>query len=267
MFLTLRDRGGFIKQAVLRSSRHPRASHRPSRRARARQHAGDDDLFLVGDAHRRIYDSRVSLSSLGIETRGRSRRLESNYRTSQQILGWALGILTGEAIDDLDGATELQAGYRSELQGPAPVVRTFDTASEEAAIVADIVRAWLADGVAPSAIGVVARTHGDTSAVDRALSAAGAQWTELGTGGKGIGVGTMHGSKGLEFARLAVVGVSADRVPLTLAVTAEAEDAQQHALDLQRERCLLYVACTRARDALSVTSVGAGSGLLPGSAL
>jgi superfamily I DNA/RNA helicase len=98
MFLTLRDRRRFIKQAVMRSSRHPRASDRPSRRARARQHAGDDDLFLVGDAHQRIYDSRVSLSSLGIETRGRSRRLESNYRTSQQILGWALGILTGEAV-------------------------------------------------------------------------------------------------------------------------------------------------------------------------
>ena len=76
----------------------------------------------------------------------------------------------------------------------------------------------------------------------------------------------MHASKGLEFARLAVVGVGADRVPLAFAVTSEAEDAQQHVLDVQRERCLLYVACTRARDALSVTSVGAASGLLPGMA-
>ena len=36
--------------------------------------AGSNDLFIAGDAHQRIYDYRVSLSSLGIETRGR--RLE-----------------------------------------------------------------------------------------------------------------------------------------------------------------------------------------------
>jgi superfamily I DNA/RNA helicase len=234
------------------------------RLVRAAVAPGDNDLFLVGDAHQRIYDSRVTLSSLGIETRGRSRRLKINYRTSQQILGWALGILTGESIDDLDGGVEQQTGYRSEFQGPPPMVRTFDTAVEEAAFVAETIQGWLADGVAPSAIGVVSRTHGDTTAVEHALSAADVPWSELGKGGKGVGVGTMHASKGLEFARHAVVGVSADRVPLPLVVTSEAEDASQHVLDLQRERCLLYVACTRARDALVVTSAGTLSELLLG---
>ena len=62
----------------------------------------------------------------------------------------------------------------------------------------------------------------------------------------------MHSCKGLEFARLVVVGVNSDSVPLPFAVAPEAVDAQQHELDLQRERCLLYVACTRARDELVV---------------
>jgi superfamily I DNA/RNA helicase len=234
------------------------------RLVRATVVSGPNDLFLVGDAHQRIYDSRVSLSSIGIETRGRSRRLKINYRTSQQILGWALGILTGETVDDLDGAPEPQTGYRSEFEGPAPVVRAFDTAVEEAAFVAESVQSWLAAGVAPSAIGVVGRTHGDVTGIGSALSTADIAWGELGKGGAGVGVGTMHASKGLEFARLAVVGASADRLPLQLAVTSEAEDPQQHALDVLRERCLLYVACTRARDALVVTSVGAVSGLVPG---
>lgn len=231
---------------------------------RATVAAGDNDLFIVGDAHQRIYDSRVSLSSLGIETRGRSRRLKINYRTSQQILSWSIGILTGETIDDLDGSPEPQRGYRSEFQGPAPVVRAFDASVEEAAYVAETVQGWLAEGIAPSAVGVVGRTHGDTASVEHALSTAGVAWSELGKGGRGVGVGTMHASKGLEFARLVVVGVGIDRVPLPLAVTSEAEDAQQYALDLQRERCLLYVACTRARDGLVVTSVGRASELLPG---
>lgn len=224
---------------------------------------GENDLFLVGDAHQRIYDSRVTLSSLGIETRGRSRRLKINYRTSQQILGWALGILTGETLDDLDGEPERQTGYRSEFQGPDPVLRSFDTSTEEAAHVTEVIQAWLAEGLTPSAIGVVGRTHGDVAGVSSTLSAAGVPWSELGKGGAGVGVGTMHASKGLEFARLAIVGVADDRVPLPLAVANAADDQHQHDLDVQRERCLLYVACTRARDALLVTSVGEFSGLLP----
>jgi len=75
---------------------------------------------------------------------------------------------------------------------------------------------------------------------------------------------TMHSAKGLEFARLAVIGVNHDALPLPIAVTPEAEDKTQHDFDVLRERCLLYVACTRARDELLVTGSGAPSTLLPG---
>jgi superfamily I DNA/RNA helicase len=63
----------------------------------------------------------------------------------------------------------------------------------------------------------------------------------------------MHGMKGLEFRAVAVIGVSANGMPLRAAVTPEAEDPIMHAQDLQRERSLLYVACTRARDFLYVS--------------
>jgi superfamily I DNA/RNA helicase len=48
--------------------------------------SGNDDMFIVGDAHQRIYGTPVVLSRYGIETRGRLRRLTVNYRTSRQIL-------------------------------------------------------------------------------------------------------------------------------------------------------------------------------------
>jgi superfamily I DNA/RNA helicase len=227
----------------------------------------ENDLFIVGDAHQRIYDSRVSLTSIGIETRGRSRRLKINYRTSQQILGWALGILTGEPIDDLDGNVERQVGYRSAFQGPAPQVLAFDSATEEAQFVADQVSTWRAEGVAASAIGVVARTRADLAGVTAAFTNAEVPFADISaaaTGGK-VQTGTMHSSKGLEFARLIVVGANADRIPLPFAVTPLNEDEVQHQADIQRERCLLYVACTRARDQLIVTSHGAASALLPAS--
>jgi superfamily I DNA/RNA helicase len=44
---------------------------------RAMAAPGPNDLFLVGDTHQRIYDNYLSLSSLGINIRGRSSRLTS----------------------------------------------------------------------------------------------------------------------------------------------------------------------------------------------
>ncbi len=49
-----------------------------------------DDLFIVGDSHQRIYDRRSSLSKVGINIRGRSRKLKVNYRTTAEILEWSL---------------------------------------------------------------------------------------------------------------------------------------------------------------------------------
>ena len=232
---------------------------------RAAVPAGENDLFIVGDAHQRIYDDRVSLSRLGIETRGRSRRLRINYRTSQQILSWSMAILEGQTIDDLDGAPEDRVGYRSELDGPPPVVRAFESGVEEAQFVVDTIRRWRDEGIPDASIGVVGRTNAATLATRSALDAREVPWRELGSdrASKGVYVGTMHASKGLEFARLIVVGVNEDLVPLPMAVADPVAAPERHALDMLRERCLLYVACTRARDALTVTGYGRLSPLLP----
>jgi UvrD-like helicase C-terminal domain len=77
-----------------------------------------------------------------------------------------------------------------------------------------------------------------------------------------IRVGTMHGMKGLEFQAVAVIGVAEGTVPAPSAVTSETADPVAHALDLQRERCVLFVACTRARDHLYVSYSGSPSPFL-----
>jgi hypothetical protein len=231
---------------------------------RAAVRPGANDLFIAGDAHQRIYDHRVSLSSLGIETRGRSRRLKINYRTSQSILSMAQGILRGEAVDDLDGVVEETVGYRSAFDGPPPTLERFVTPADEGEHVAGVVQGWLDAGVSPSAIGVAGRTRALLKPTQDALTRYGVVWGDLDAeNAAGVRVATMHSAKGLEFARLAVVGVNADAVPLPIAVTAEADDAMQHQYDVLRERCLLYVACTRARDELLVTGSGSPSVLLP----
>lgn len=73
----------------------------------------------------------------------------------------------------------------------------------------------------------------------------------------------MHRMKGLKFRCVTVIGVGQHQVPAPAAVTSAADDPRSHDLDIQRERCLLFVACTRARENLLVSWHGTPSPLLP----
>jgi superfamily I DNA/RNA helicase len=66
--------------------------------------------------------------------------------------------------------------------------------------------------------------------------------------------------KGLEFQHVLLANVSHGVVPLAAAVASE--DPTTRAAALQQERCLLYVACTRARDELVICGFGEASPLL-----
>ncbi|MGW9450208.1 3'-5' exonuclease [Streptomyces sp. NPDC055632] len=75
-------------------------------------------------------------------------------------------------------------------------------------------------------------------------------------------IGTMHRMKGLEFRCLVVAGVNDGTMPMKAAVTPVEVDAQQHQEDLNSELSLLFVACTRAWEALRVSWHGEPSPLL-----
>jgi superfamily I DNA/RNA helicase len=71
-----------------------------------------------------------------------------------------------------------------------------------------------------------------------------------------VAVATMHRMKGLEYRYVCVIDAGKGRLPPPVAVTPEHDDPIAHQHDLQRERCLLYVACTRAREELRVSWSG-----------
>lgn len=71
---------------------------------------------------------------------------------------------------------------------------------------------------------------------------------------------TMHRAKGMEFSRVILSGADGQNVPspATLRIPPDEEKAEA----LLRERPLLYVASSRARDALVVTWSGTRTDLL-----
>ncbi|MEV6769697.1 3'-5' exonuclease [Nocardia sp. NPDC051030] len=232
---------------------------------RAAVAVGHDDLFIAGDTHQRIYDNRVSLRDTGIDISGRSRRLSINYRTTAEILGWSLAILRGEAIDDMDGGLETIAGCRSEMHGTPPDTIGFETSEAELKHIATTVQNWLDKGVAAEEIGIASRANWVAERISRHLAAARIPvrlLTRRTRADQEVSVGTMHRMKGLEFRCMIVAGAGDDHVPATAALTPIEEDPHAHERDLQRERCLLFVACTRAREKLLITWHGRASRFL-----
>ncbi|MEU2054243.1 UvrD-helicase domain-containing protein [Streptomyces bungoensis] len=232
---------------------------------------GEDDLFIVGDAHQRIYDNRTALSAHGINVRGRrSRRLTLNYRTTRQILGTSLSLLGDASFDDLDDANEDLGGYRSVLGGAKPELIEYPSTAAELTGLAGRVEEWLGEGLKEDEIVVTARTNKLADAAVEALHSAGIKAVRVKPRqtpaiGSGVHVMTMHRIKGLEYRAVAIIGVGADHVPQPGAVTPFSEDRLQNERDLQRERSLLFVAATRAREQLSITWAGSRSPFLEGS--
>jgi superfamily I DNA/RNA helicase len=226
---------------------------------------GPDDLFIAADPHQRIYDNRVSLASMRISVRGRSHRLSLNYRTTQEILAWAVPLLGTEPVSGMDGEVDSLVGYRSPMRGAPPQLRVAATRSEEFGWLAERIRSWLALGIEPQAIGVTARSADLVREAREILKADGITTTPLSAHGsaQAVRAGTMHAMKGLEFQAVAVIGVERGLVPEPAAVTSQSEDPVAYAQDLQRERCTVFVACTRARDHLYVSGTGQPSPFLP----
>ena len=76
-----------------------------------------------------------------------------------------------------------------------------------------------------------------------------------------VSVATMHLAKGLEFKAVAVMACDDEVIPLQSRVESVNDQTDLDEV-LNSERHLFYVACTRARDQLLVTSVDPSSEFL-----
>jgi len=224
---------------------------------------GPNDLFIAEDSHQRIYGRPVVLGRLGIKIVGRSRRLTLNYRTTAQNLNFAVGILAGAEYKDLETGAESTAEYRSARSGPVPQMIECKDQTEELDKVAQHVYEWIEDGLDPETIAVLTRSQDDRARFVRALGERSVEARALDNNPPTPGfvqVLTMHRSKGMEFSRVILASVDDAHVPSAASLRAVAPEDRDEAM--LRERSLLYVASSRARDELIVTWSGKRSELL-----
>ena len=227
-----------------------------------------NDLFIVGDAHQRIYRHKVVLSRVGIEVRGRSRSLKVNYRTTDEIRRWACAQIEGCEIDDLDGNIDTLRGYRSLTHGDRPDVIASSSQQEDVKHIRAILTQLADDSIETRQVCIAARTNDDVEAIMDGLKKAGVPTLRLERSTPddpaipGARVATMHRIKGLEFG---VVIIAAYKGATKYAeLFARDEDAGVSDETATAERSLLHVAATRAKRHLFVLtrpaqSVAAGS--------
>jgi superfamily I DNA/RNA helicase len=226
-----------------------------------------NDLFIVGDGHQRIYRRKVVLARAGIHVTGRSRKLRINYRTTEETRRWAVSLLEGVPADDLDGQKDDQKGYKSLLHGISPTVRNFPSFEEEINFIADYLDRLKGEDVPLAEVCLVARTNNLVDQYRSALHEKGMETYQIRRSeaedrkAPGVRLATMHRVKGLEFDRVIIAGVNDGVIPNKKPAEGSADPTVKTDLE-QGERALLYVASTRARKEVLVTSFGNASPFL-----
>jgi superfamily I DNA/RNA helicase len=215
-----------------------------------------NSLFFAGDLGQRIFQQPFSWNALGVDIRGRSRTLRINYRTSHQIRMQADRLL-GKEIMDVDGNKEERCGIVSVFNGPKPAIMVYDSHEKEIDAVAKWLSERISEGTRPYEIGLFVRSEAQLPRASAAVEKLHVPYRILDdkvetTSGQ-ASISTMHLAKGLEFRAVCVMACDDEIVPLQERIETAADDS-----DLEEayntERHLLYVACTRARDQLLVTS-------------
>ena len=225
-----------------------------------------NDIFIVGDSHQRIYRNHPTLSKCGINVRGRSSILKINYRTTEEIRKHAFALLNGISFDDLDDGADIGGKCQSLTHGEKPIIENFGNANDEFDFMLGEVKKLKNSGIALTDICVVARTKKLVDDYIALFTRAGIRSYAIKRNKAddrsydGLRVATMHRVKGLEFKYVFIAAVNNRIIPLPSAINKT--DPVSEAESITSEKCLLYVAMTRAQKGVYITSYGKKSDFL-----
>lgn len=157
-------------------------------------------------------------------------------------------------------------GCQSLTHGDKPEIKEFATPEEELDYLVSRIHELETAGVEQKNICIVARTHKLLDSYIAGLQRAGIKSFEIKANKtddrsfEGVRIATMHRVKGLEFDHVFAVAVNKKVLPF--GTRADFEDDISLAEFRTGEKCLLYVALTRARKSACVTCYGGLSELI-----
>ena len=200
-------------------------------------------LFIAFDSSQNIYQRRVSWRILGVQIVGHTRVLRRNYRNTRSILSAAYHMireLDAAQADPSELTSALVVPDQALRSGPAPEVTCLDSVESVRQHARDWTMARLERGVASSEILIIGYSRPgmkDTAAWLCKEGIAASFLPDRRADGT-VGVSTIHSSKGLDAGHVLILNA--------------------HELDSLEEeeeaRRLLYIAMTRARDELCISS-------------
>ena len=160
---------------------------------------------------------------------------------------------------------EEPSGERNTLKSNQLKIRVLSSQEEEVEHVGQWVSGRAKGGVAPHEFGVFVRSVVELDRARLAVQLSGLSFKVLDenveTTSGHVSISTMHLAKGLEFRAVVVMACDDEIIPLQERIETVGDDADlQEVYDTERQ--LLYVACTRARDHLLLTSVAPASEFL-----
>jgi len=214
----------------------------------------NNSLLLLYDDAQSIYKKSsglgFSLSSVGVDAKGRTTILKLNYRNTREILEFAYSFASHyfnpqNADDDHIPLIKPEAAG---ISGPLPVARQFNCFTEELAYSIECLKKWHQQGTPWNDMALLYVSAKQGFSIADALNDHDIPHTWLGTkqyksaydpSVEQVTVLTIHSSKGLEFSRVIMLGVGQ---------LAETEARKQ-----QNAR-LLYVGMTRAQECLLMTT-------------
>lgn len=224
---------------------------------------GSESLLVVADNAQNIYGTKSTWKAAGINAVGRTRKLDTSYRNTREILEYAHdfvlagGDLRVDNADDADDDTVIILPRFSARSGPLPLFLHLSTPQAEVLAIADHCRKRLDMGVPPNEVAVL---YGSTTTAgfdwpnairsvfrDRGIPVF---WLSdpncklnrdhVGEDNSRVLLSTIHSAKGLEFRHVLLCGFLDDRL-----VT-----------DTFLNRRLIYVGMTRATHELVLTASG-----------
>jgi hypothetical protein len=213
-----------------------------------------NSLLLLYDDAQSIYKKKSSLnftlSSVGIQARGRTSILKLNYRNTREILHFAFDfakefLQEKEADEDSVPLVKPEIGGKS---GQVPVFRLLPNRAQELAFIRSCLQKWHDAGVAWSEMAVIYCYHRFGEALMHELNQHAIPNVWMGDAknrrqydpvADKVLLVTRQSSKGLEFPRVIVAGLGG------LKSTQET---------MPEEARLLYVAMTRAQEYLLLTA-------------